>query len=111
MEEGIRNTDSKSGDINQVVEFQEKFVLFQNKIENVVRIQIDFWHELDQLNSSTQKLLVLGGKITAIVDAIKESYIKLLELNPNHVKLLVLYGDFVKHILNDNVEGQRILEK
>lgn len=32
-------------------------------------------------------------------------------MNPNHIKCLEIYGNFLKDIVNDDVEGQRILEK
>ena len=36
---------------------------------------------------------------------------KLNDMNPNHIKCLEIYGNFLKEIVNDDVEGQRILEK
>ena len=36
---------------------------------------------------------------------------KLNDMNPNHIKCLEIYGNFLKDIVNDDVEGQRILEK
>ena len=32
-------------------------------------------------------------------------------MNPNHIKCLNTYGYFLKDIVNDELEGSRILEK
>lgn len=32
-------------------------------------------------------------------------------MNPNHIKCLEIYGNFLKDIVNDEIEGQRVLEK
>ena len=32
-------------------------------------------------------------------------------MNPNHIKCLNSYGHFLKEIVNDDTEGNRIIEK
>jgi len=34
-----------------------------------------------------------------------------MTINNNHIKCLEIYGNFLKEIVNDEIEGQRILEK
>ena len=38
-------------------------------------------------------------------------YKRLIEMNPNHIRCLTIYGNFLKEIVNDELEGARILEK
>lgn len=35
----------------------------------------------------------------------------LTEMNPNHIKCLEIFGHFLKEIVNDDTEGDRILDK
>lgn len=34
-----------------------------------------------------------------------------MEMNSNHIKCLEIYGYFLKEVVNDDVEGNKILEK
>jgi hypothetical protein len=53
----------------------------------------------------------LGSKITNTVESTNEFFKKLIDMNPNHIKCLEIYGNFLKEIVNDGVEGDRILDK
>src|SRR5690349_11854860 len=111
IEDDIRNTDSRVVDVNIIVTFQEKLVALQAEIGKAVNMQLDFWRELEQTHPNVQKLLSLGSKITIQGDIVKTSYTKLSELNSNHIRMLKLYGNFLKDILHDKFEAQRVLEK
>jgi len=111
IEIDIRNTDSRGIDVNSIVHFQEKFVSVQGEIGKAVNMQLDFWRELEQTTPNVQKLLFLGSKITIQADVVKTAYKKLLEINGNNIKMLQMYGNFLKDIMNDNFEAQRVIEK
>lgn len=81
------------------------FAIFKNKQH------LEFWRELLEENPDIQKLQNLGSKITNTVENTNELFKKLTEMNPNHIKCLEIYGNFLKEIVNDDIEGQRILEK
>ncbi len=53
----------------------------------------------------------MGSKITNTVESTNEFFKKLIDMNPNHIKCLEIYGNFLKEIVNDGVEGDRILDK
>ena len=53
----------------------------------------------------------LGSKITNWVETTNDLFKKLTEMNSNHIKCLEIYGNFLKEIVNDDIEGARILEK
>lgn len=107
----IRSSGGKNVDINQVVEFQDKMNDLEDKIYKVVTTQIEFWKDLKQKHSNSRKLLALAEELTKQNDSIKVSYNDLYQINPAHIRMLQVYGNFVKNILNDNIEGLRLLEK
>jgi len=116
IEEEIIDDDSKTSetkgiDVNIIVHFQNMFVAFQAALENAVELHLDFWRELLEANPGIYKLQSLGSMITHSVEEIGERYKKLNDINPNHIKMLQSYGQFLKNIVNDDVEGQRVLEK
>ena len=111
IESDIRNSESKGMDVNIIVHFQNRFVEFQSAIEKSVLFHLDFWRELLEENPDIQKLQGLGSKITNNVEVTSEMFKKLNEMNPNNIKCLQIYGNFLKDIVNDDTEGQRILEK
>jgi hypothetical protein len=111
VESDIRTSESKGIDVNIIVHFQNKFVQFQSSIEKSVDLHLDFWRELLEENPDIQKLQSLGSKITNTVEITTAQFKKLNEINPNHIKMLQIYGNFLKDIVNDDIEGQRILEK
>ena len=111
IENDIRNSESKGIDVNIIVQFQNSFVLFQSSLEKSVELHLEFWRELLEESPDIQKLQGLGSKITNNVEIAAEQFKKLNEMNPNHIKCLLIYGNFLKDIVNDELEGQRILEK
>ena len=110
-EDEIRNTNNKDLDVKLLVQFQERYVTLQTEISNAVLQQLEFWRELDQMNPNVQKLLFLGSKITIQAETVKSEYSKLYEINSNNLKMLNMYGNFLKDIMNDTFESQRIIEK
>jgi len=111
IENDARNSESKGVDVNVLVDFQNKFVDFQNAVENDVDLHLEFWRELLENNPDIQKLQSLGAKITHSNEQTSNEFKKLNDINPNHIKMLQIYGNYLKDIVNDEVEGQRTLEK
>jgi PAS domain S-box-containing protein len=111
VEYDLRSTETKGIDVNVIVHFQNKYVQFQSAIEKSVSLHLDFWRELLEDSPDIQKLQSLGSKITNHVEITTEQFKKLTEMNANHIRCLQIYGNFLKDIVNDDVEGQRILEK
>ncbi|CAD8089671.1 unnamed protein product [Paramecium primaurelia] len=111
IENDMRTSENKGVDVNIIVVFQNKFVNFLSSIEKSVTLHMEFWRELLEENPDIQKLQSLGSKITNTVESTSDFYKKLQEMNQNHIKCLQVYGNFLKDIVNDDVEGQRILEK
>jgi len=111
LEKDIRNANSRGIDVNMIVHFQEKFVIFQKEVGKSVKMQLNFWQELEQSTPNVQQLLLLGSKITVQAEIVKNAYSQLSTINSNHIRMLKIYGNFLQDIMNDSFEAQRILEK
>ena len=111
IESDRKYTEAKGFDVNAIVTFQNKFVVFQSNLEKSVTIHLSFWRELLEQNPDIRKLQGLGSKITKELENNAEEFRKLIEINPNHIKCLSLYGNFLKNVTGDEQEGLRIIEK
>lgn len=111
IEYDLRSIEAKGLDVNIIVDFQNKYVIFQSNIEKAVNIHLDFWCELLEISPDIHKLQSLGSRITNQVELSSGQFRKLNEMNPNHIKCLTIYGNFLKDIVNDDQEGLRLIEK
>lgn len=111
IENDNRNTENKGIDVNIIVHFQNRFVEFQQLLASSVNLHLDFWRELLEETPDIQKLQSLGSKITNTVEFTRDQFKKLMDMNPNHIKCLEIYGNFLKEVVNDETEGNKILEK
>lgn len=76
-----------------------------------MNLHLEFWRELLEDNPDISKLQGLGSRITSSLDSSEESFNKLMNINNNHIKCLEIYGYFLKDIVNDANEAQKILDK
>lgn len=111
IEADIRNSDSIGINVNQMVKFQNRYVGFVSTIESAVRLHGDFWRELTEDNPDIKKLQNLGSMITNIIEDCKRQFDKLNDINPNHSRLLETYGWFLKDVVNNENDGQRVLDR
>ncbi|EGR33954.1 PAS domain S-box family protein, partial [Ichthyophthirius multifiliis] len=86
-------------------------VEFVNEIVLSVNLYLEFWNKLQEEQPDIRKLLILGSKINKMVGKVKQLYSELEEMNQNNIKILNCYYFFLKEIVNNNTEGNRILEK
>ncbi len=98
-------------DVNVIVEFQSRLIKFETALEESVDLYQEFWSEVSEISPEIHKLNSLGSKITSSVKIVALQYKKLEELNANQVKLLTMYGFYLKDIVNDDLQGDKILEK
>ncbi|EAR83935.1 PAS domain S-box protein (macronuclear) [Tetrahymena thermophila SB210] len=111
IEGDLRGQENKGIEVNNIVTFQNKLVVFLNAIEKSVSFHLEFWNKLLEEQPDIQKLLQLGSKITNTVENTSDLFEQLQEMNPNHIKCLEIYGNFLKEIVNDEQEGVRVIEK
>ncbi|KAL4478284.1 hypothetical protein ABPG72_016596 [Tetrahymena utriculariae] len=115
IEDEIKDSDEKTGDtrnvdVNKIVLFQKRFIEFQEIIDKSVQLHLDFWRELLEENPEIQKIESMGSKITSTVEQVKDQFQKLRDIYSNHIKCLEIYGYFLKDIVNDDIEGEKILD-
>ena len=111
IENDLKHIEAKGIDVNLIVDFENKFVDFQTAIETAVESHLDFWRELLENNPEIQKLQTLGSYITKSLEEAERQYEQLCVINSNHVRMLKIYGNFLKDVVNDENEGQRILDR
>lgn len=105
------NNEMGTMDVNQMVQFQNMFVVFTDTIKTAVKLHLDFWRELTEENPDIKKLEGLGSGITKIVEDSRKQFEQMNDLNSNHHKCLEMFGRFLKEVVNDETNGQRILER
>ncbi|EAR98621.2 PAS domain S-box protein (macronuclear) [Tetrahymena thermophila SB210] len=115
IEDEIKDSDEKTGDtrnvdVNKIVLFQKRFIEFQEIIDKSVQLHLDFWKELLEENPEIQKIENMGSKITSTVEQVKDQFQRLRDIYSNHIKCLEIYGYFLKDIVNDDIEGEKILD-
>jgi hypothetical protein len=110
-ENELRNSELKGFDVMVMVNFQQNFVIFESSIYDAVEGHLDFWRGLLEENPDIQKLQVLGNRISKLTEACATQFKGLNEMNPNNIKCLEMYGNFLRDIVNDEIEGGRILER
>ncbi|KAL4466115.1 hypothetical protein ABPG74_004352 [Tetrahymena malaccensis] len=110
-ENDLRNTENKTIEINSIVQFQSLFVDFLGSIEKSVNYYQEFWNKLLEEIPDVDKLLLLGTKITNSIETNQQVFENLQEINSNHIKSLMIYGNYLKEIVNDEQDGNRLLEK
>ncbi|CAD8197718.1 unnamed protein product [Paramecium pentaurelia] len=106
-----KTNENKGIDVNGIMVFQNTFIIFLNAVEKTVNYHIEYWRELLETNPDILKLKVVGSKITKKLEQTMIQYQKLQELNSNHIKFLTIYGNFLKEIVNDEDESNRILDR
>lgn len=53
----------------------------------------------------------MGASITSSIDETEQLYDKLIKINSIHLKTLEIYGNFLTHVVNNDIEGTRIIDK
>lgn len=111
VEDDIRMSENKGLDVNMIVNHQAIFDAFQAALKNGMELKLNIWREMLEDNPSSSKLQSLGFMIHHAIGEIRRLYKKLSDINPNHIRTLESYGHFLKDIVNDDLEGQKLLEK
>lgn len=91
--------------------FQNFYIHFEAAIEKSVNLHLEYWRELQEENPDVGKLQQLGSFITLSIDDSENLYERLLRINNNHLKTLEIFGNFLMHVVNNDIEGTRILDR
>jgi len=110
-EDDLRNLEAEGLKVGSVIEFQDQFLLFQNKIEESTVLYIEFWKELASNNPNGHRLQEVAHKIAPLADEIKHRFDKLEAINSMNVKLFRIYGHYLSDVLFDSYASLKVLER
>ncbi|CAD8137448.1 unnamed protein product [Paramecium pentaurelia] len=109
--EMIEQDKNQEIDVQQIVNFQNYYIQFETAIEKSVNLHLEYWRELQEESPDIGKLQQLGASITSSIDETEQLYDKLIKINSIHLKTLEIYGNFLTHVVNNDIEGTRIIDK
>ncbi|KAL4464830.1 hypothetical protein ABPG74_011391 [Tetrahymena malaccensis] len=111
IETDMRNEQNKNVDVNGIVHFENQLVVFLKSIENSVNLHLEFWRELLEESPDIEKLQIVGSRITNTIEDAKTCFNNLCSIRQNNIRSLLIYGNFIKEVVNDEIESQVYLEK
>jgi hypothetical protein len=84
--------------------------LIQENMEEVKKLFIGFWKELQDESPNFQYLGKISQEITSLVSKIRMNYKKLVIINPTNLYCRMLYAVFLKDIVKDDFEAFEVSE-
>ena len=111
IEKEIRKKESSGLDVMNLMNFQKHYADFNNKVSKAFDYYFEFWSQLASEKPILQLIKTLGTKINSTNDEIKEAFDQLLDVNSNQVKTILLYGNYMKLVVNDNEEAEKVISK
>ncbi|KAL4441102.1 hypothetical protein ABPG74_002052 [Tetrahymena malaccensis] len=102
--------NQKELDFDKIVSYTDKIQYFQEEIDKSCVMHLNYWRELMEQIPEIQKIEKIGEKITEISLSIKQKFDELIDIYPQNLRTLTLYANYLKLILNDTDESEKILE-
>ncbi|EGR31213.1 PAS domain S-box family protein, partial [Ichthyophthirius multifiliis] len=91
--------------------YQNQLELLILQIKNTVDLYIQFWKQIIQDSPDVQKAVCLGYQIGKSFEHCQNIYKELQQIDSNNIKCIEVYGNFLLNVINDEVEGQKLIEK
>ena len=110
-DEEYKAANKNSINVALIVDFQDQLFDFKNEMKNTVELYLEFWRELLEDSPNVSKLHDLGSQLTNLLGDISTKYKVLTDVYPNHIKLLRLYGHFLRNVINDDADGEKLISK
>lgn len=111
IEMEIRKRESSGLDVMNLMNFQKYYADFNTKVSKTYDYYFEFWSQLASEKPILQLIKSIGTRINSTNDEIQQSFNQLLELNSNQVKTILLYGNYLKLVVNDNEEAEKVINK
>ena len=111
IEMEIRKKESSGLDVMNLMNFQKYFADFNTKVSKAFDYYFEFWSQLASEKPALQMIKTLGTKINSTNDEIRNAFDQLLEVNSNQVKTILLYGNYLKLVVNDNEEAEKVINR
>ena len=89
----------------------EKLFLRYMKLEYLAATSsLNFWRELLQKEVNSNVLINRGEEITKCYTRIQDVATKILEISPNDIKFYYKYANFLKMIVNNEQEAEKLFD-
>jgi hypothetical protein len=111
IETEIRKKEASGLDVMSLMHFQRYFAEFNEKLTKAYRYYYDFWGQLACEKPVIEVVKALGTRINTTNDEIKRSFDMLLEKSTNQVKTIMLYGNYLRLVVNDSEEAEKVINR
>jgi len=98
-------------DVTRLMSILKGFSLLNEKITITYSLYFDFWMLLGSEKPDVKIAKRIGIKINTYNSEIRRAYDRLLEQNPNQTKTILLYANYLRYVVNDREEADRIASK
>lgn len=111
IETEIRKKEASGLDVMSLMHFQKYFAEFNEKLSKAYRYYFDFWAQLASEKPIIEVIKALGTRINTTNDEIKKAFDLLLEKSNNQIKTIMLYGNYLKLVVNDIDEADKVISR
>ena len=112
MKEAEIKTRDRSGvNIVNVMQYHKMFSDFFSKINANFSVYYKFWSELVEEKPKAAVLKDSGTIICSKNDEIEKAYYLLIETAGAQLKTIILYGNYLKYLVNDEEQAEKIMTK
>ncbi|KAI8849643.1 hypothetical protein BC829DRAFT_181328 [Chytridium lagenaria] len=106
----LLNERFSGGDVIDFIAFEQNMQLAKKYESKATMAVINFWAELLKRHPSFWRLQRHGTTISQAASTSQGHYLALIKLSPNTAHVYRLYGNFLINVLNDQKQGQDLLD-
>ncbi|KAI8610348.1 hypothetical protein BC830DRAFT_1146219 [Chytriomyces sp. MP71] len=104
------NERTVEGSVFDFIAYEKNMKSARRNERKATLSMVQFWQELMKKNPSIRKLESHGSAITAAINEAQKSYLTLIQISPNSPSVFRSYGSFVINILDNQKQGQQLLD-
>ncbi|KAJ3038903.1 hypothetical protein HDV00_012825 [Rhizophlyctis rosea] len=98
------------GDVIDFIAFEQNMAQARKHERRATTAVLQFWSELLRKRPSFRRLQLHGAAISGAVSLAQSHFIALIKLSPNSPNVYRLYGRFLMNVLNDQKQGQELVD-
>ena len=107
----LKDIESTGLDLLQTVDLQSKLYSLLGAMEQVVKMQLEFWRELKDDKPNSKKLFKLGTMIISSCIKVERKYRGICSISRMNVECIELYAHFLKYVVNEEKKAMKVLEQ
>lgn len=111
IEAELRKREISHIDVVGLIEYQKRFAEFNQLLGEAFESYSAFWTQLASNKPVVKTVKRLGTKIIHTNQSIKTTFDLMMERTGNQVKTITLYGNYMKLVVNDIEESDKILSR